>query len=140
MNNSPKARFIRSHSARWTLCLLYTVALAVLSLLPSSTFQPIPLILQYMDKVVHFLMYSIYALLLYWAVGVRHRRRWLYLAGIVLFCTAYGCTMEVLQQILRPDDRMFSLGDIAANTAGALTFACLTARRSEKQQGNQHHR
>ncbi len=119
---------------RWLICGLYTVGITMCSLLPSKSIasllggRNIPL----SDKIVHFGMYGVLAMLVMWALGAGITTK---VSGIGVFigCFFYGLLMEGLQSLLLPGDRYFSWGDTAANGLGALlglaVFYLLIRRR-----------
>jgi VanZ family protein len=76
------------------------------------------------DKVVHFLMYGVLAILLLWALEVKKMHCALVL-GIVLGCFAYGALMEVLQLVAIVGHREFSWADMVANGLGAVVAVVL---------------
>jgi VanZ family protein len=107
---------------RWTICLAYAAAVAALSLAPSRSFEEAPTLFPHQDKVVHALLYAILAGLGLWTVSPE--RPSLGAVGLVVLAAAvYGAALEVCQEWMRPGDRQFSLGDVAANAAGALASA-----------------
>lgn len=66
-------------------------------------------------------MYTIFALLIFWAL-YKVERRFFTLALVTLGCTVFfGVIMEFLQPFVMPGERFFSIGDIVANTAGAVS-------------------
>ena len=79
-----------------------------------------------MDKVAHFGGYAIMAVLVLGALSPRVRRILVRVVVAVGACFLYGTLMEVLQAVM-PLNRELSLGDIAANTAGALAAVCVLA-------------
>ena len=88
--------------------------------MPSSSFPEVGFLqVPGMDKLVHFLMYGGYVGLACWAAFPEGKARWGRAAVIVAYCSMFGLCMEVLQLVLRPGDRSFSLGDAAANLLGA---------------------
>jgi VanZ family protein len=107
----------RKQNVRWISCFLYTIVVTALSLLPSGDLPAYPI--PYLDKIGHFGMYGVFALLLVWAIRTRALNR-LQLFIVGLFCVAYGIVMEVLQRMLCHGDRHFEIGDIVANTAGVV--------------------
>jgi len=115
---------------RWLLTGVYTVALAVVSLLSGDLVDETPDLFPHQDKAGHFIAYAVYALLLAWSWQARRTITALALAAIVVYCTAYGVAMEWLQALLRPGDRMFSLADMAANGMGAVVCVVVFRRRS----------
>lgn len=74
------------------------------------------------DKLVHFCLFGLLAGLICWSADARCRHRKAALFAFVAV-SAYGILIEVLQPLLLPNDRCFSLGDIAANILGAACFA-----------------
>lgn len=104
----------------------YVILVTLASLAPSSTFEEMPPLIEGMDKIIHFLMYSVMALMIYWCT--RFQMRLLHYLGIILFCSAYGFVMEILQLTLTHGDRTFSWGDATANVIGALTLLAIRHR------------
>ena len=105
---------------RFSLVLLYTVLIATLSLAHVPPPGDLPGWLGSLDKVAHFGMYGLYALILmFWkARSQGENRQGMILA--VLWATFYGMLMEILQAMLPQQMRDFSWGDFAANALGAL--------------------
>jgi VanZ family protein len=91
------------------------------SLSPAETFADVPAILLRYDKVVHFVLYGMLASLLRWAMAAHWAVRPAFLV-VVVGASAYGSFMEILQGALVRYHRSFELGDIVANTLGALCF------------------
>jgi VanZ family protein len=75
----------------------------------------------HLDKVVHFLLYGITAILFYRRIRLR-LRLWHILFSIGL-ASLYGFFLEVLQRLV--SWRSFSLSDITANVLGATTFVLI---------------
>jgi len=91
--------------------------IAILSLTPSPDIGPeIP----YVDKVFHFIAYAVLAGLMMWTTPRVSRRRAVTTITIAVSCIMYGLLMEILQPVLWPEDRMYSMADAMANAAGAL--------------------
>ena len=105
---------------RWALFALSTVAITVASLMPARVFTDAPTF-PHADKLIHFVMYGTQSSLLFWACIPNSMKRRAMAIGSILFCTAYGLMMEALQANLPQLDRSFSLADIAANGAGAIS-------------------
>ena len=105
----------RSLRMRRTICGVYMVLIAVLSLVPSWLFPPSLANVPGMDKWVHVAMYGVLGMLLRWTVGTRSglARWWLPAAG-----AGYGLLMEFLQLWLCAGTRSFSWEDALANLAG----------------------
>ena len=116
-----------STNKRWTLCGIYTLLIAVASLAPSRTFKDIPTFSS-ADLLVHFIIYGIYASLLLWALAPKCKNITTRLITTILFCSAYGILMEILQETLLPDDRTFSFWDIAANITGATCISLIMTK------------
>lgn len=72
------------------------------------------------DKVAHFLLYGVTALLVARAIRKRMPKGWSVIAAVVI-ASAYGAAMEVVQHLL--PYRSFSFADMAANFAGAVVFS-----------------
>ena len=84
------------------------------------------------DKIAHFVMYGVTAILLF---RFFERRTTLNRASYMAVAIAafYGAAMEVVQYFL--PYRSFSAGDMAANTAGAF-FACVLYVKGKKLWGS----
>lgn len=104
---------------RWVACFCYGTMLVALSLASPDLLPETAVIIPGADKVVHFLMYCGFALLLRWALGLRMRLPVAVaaLAGLI----GYGLLMEVMQEAFTGGLRFFEWWDVAANTVGALT-------------------
>jgi len=119
---------ISGYKQRCTIWGIYTVLIAVASLAPSSSFKDTPSFL-HADKIIHFIMYGAQAVLLLWALTPKLRKITTRVILTILFCSAYGILMEILQAKLQPNDRTFSIGDIIANIAGATCLSLIMIRR-----------
>ncbi len=120
--------FSTTNKQRWTLWVIYTLLIAVASLAPSSSFKDSPSFL-HADKIIHFLMYGADAALMLWALSTKLRNITTRLILAIAFCSAYGILMEILQATLQPNDRTFSIGDIAANITGATCLSLIIISR-----------
>ncbi|OGW29761.1 MAG: hypothetical protein A2X59_06630 [Nitrospirae bacterium GWC2_42_7] len=100
------------------LLIIWMVLIFVLSVIPvSGPETDMPL-----DKVEHFIAYGLTAILFYRYLRPKTMRA---KAGVESIASAsvYGAVIEVVQYFL--PYRSFSLGDIAANTIGALVFCMI---------------
>ncbi len=108
---------------RWGVLAGYAGVVTWLMLTPSPpglVIKALDLFPQ-VDKVLHFLVYGVLALLLRWALTVHHQLR----AGfttVVLGAVAYGLFMECLQALLVAYARSFEWMDIVSNSLGAFAF------------------
>ncbi len=126
---------------RWLVCGLYTVGITLCSLLPSKSMTSMlgGLNLPLSDKIVHFGMYGILAILVMWAMGAVVITRF---SGGTVFsgCFVYGTLMEALQMLFLPGDRYFSWGDMVANglgaCAGLMVFSLLIRVRRWREEGD----
>jgi len=108
--------------AIWLLFLL------IVSLIPvPAPNMPLP-----SDKFEHFIAYGITAVLLMRYFISRGRKARLVISSI-LIATCYGALLEVLQGLT--SYRQPSLGDVLANTAGAVVFAIAYAAGTKKKSG-----
>ncbi len=121
-----------TNKQRWTLWIVYTLIITVASLAPSSSFKQIQPCLNE-DKIIHFMIYGGDAVLLLWALSAKLKNRTAQLITTILFCSAYGILMEILQATLQPNDRTFSIGDIAANIAGATCLSLIMISRKNSK-------
>jgi len=103
---------------RYGICFGYGVFVGISSLMPSSSFGGWLKIIdcQHSDKIYHFIIYGILAVLIRWAVGGRVLRSFW---AILLVCMIYGALMELGQLLFLNGDRYFSFGDMAANGIGS---------------------
>ena len=109
---------------RWA-CGGHLALIAILSLLPARLFPPSDVSIPGMDKIAHLAMYGFLGVLLRWEASREEGRTsgsWR-LAGAI----GYGLLMEVFQLHIG-GGRMFSWGDVAANTAGVLMLWGLAGR------------
>jgi VanZ family protein len=111
----------------------YLSVVALLSLLPSSTFEEIPPLIPYMDLAVHSIMYGIMAAILLWSFPARTTAVTRHLVMILFFCAGYGLLMELLQGIFSQLNRSFSWADIVANVTGSLIVLVISRRDQSTQ-------
>jgi VanZ family protein len=102
---------------RILLVILYVGCIAALSLLPPQDFPKIPLFKGF-DKVVHIVMYFIFALLFCWAIKTESNYSWLFL--IIPLAIGWGIFMEYLQLKMHIG-RSFDPNDILANSFGVVS-------------------
>ncbi len=116
-------RCLASGAWRWCICFCYAVFIGYLSLLPKEAVTGVSGYVPHLDKMVHFVLYGVFAGLLAWAWQISS---WAWKrVGVAAIAgpTVYGFLMEVLQLIWVAHDRSFSAADIAANTVGAFFFS-----------------
>lgn len=107
--------------AKYILFFAYATGVGILSLWPGASLPKAPgfLAFAHADKLIHGVMYAIMVVLgAYTALPPRQSR--LPLAAI-LFASAYGAILEILQTSITPVARTASAADIAANLAGTLS-------------------
>lgn len=102
---------------RILLVIFYVGCIAALSLLPPHDFPKLPLF-KGADKVVHIIMYFIFALLFCWAVKTEMNHYWLFL--IIPLTIGWGVFMEYLQ-LKTHMGRSFDPNDILANSFGVVS-------------------
>ncbi len=79
----------------------------------------------HLDKMVHFVLYSIFAILCLWSIN--SNQQFLKKAvGVFLFCVAFGILIECLQDYFTTT-RSAELLDVLANTFGVVSGILLTA-------------
>ena len=93
----------------------YTLILVLLSLIPVPDLGLPRFKLLELDKLIHFIMYLIFALI--WGLKIENfsERKIKISAYLILF----GLVLEILQHLL-PFGRYFDLGDFIANATGVL--------------------
>jgi VanZ family protein len=96
------------------------------SVLPVSS----PVTYSSSDKVVHFILYGLTAILFFRRYMSRKARKGAMLSAILL-SSSYGALIEILQYFL--PYREFSAGDIAANISGAFVFCIVYAQRRKHE-------
>ncbi len=102
---------------RRTLCTVYLIVIALLSLWPADSMPHVSLF-PGADKLVHICMYLGLSLLACWGYGAGHRGIWfMYLLLIVVFM--YGALMEILQRTMH-NGRSFEFMDMVANLIGGI--------------------
>ena len=80
------------------------------------------------DKIVHFMLYGLTSIFLFRYLIRRTTVRGVFYKAVAI-ASIYGAAMEVVQYFL--PYRSFSLGDMAANAAGAF-FACLIYKKMQR--------
>ncbi len=109
--------------------LLYSVLIAILSLIHLSAPRDIHPWLSPIDKVAHFRIYALYAIvLLMWGRRSKHGLR-TRLFMTILWATFYGMLMEVIQRMLPQQMREFSWAGALANALGATAGALIAYRQ-----------
>ncbi len=122
--------------ARWAIASAFTLGLAVLSLAPLSG-VPTPRMIPHADKAAHVALYAVYAALIL-VVLFPGRRDGKTLAWVVLYCSAFGALMEVLQAAFPGLNRTGEVADALANAVGAALAAVgigLARRRKRLKAG-----
>ena len=105
--------------ARWFIWGALTIFITAVSLAPSKTFEDVPSF-SYEDLLVHFCLYFGYTASLLFALLPHHKDIKLTIITAAAFSIAYGIGIEILQPIVQPNDRTFSILDILANSTGAV--------------------
>lgn len=105
-------------------CLGYVLLISLVSLSPAGLPRGVPSF-PHEDKFVHFIMYGLLAIFVLQALMPITGNRSAALIWAIIACTGYGTLLEVLQAVLLPGIRFFSVGDIVANSAGAACFGWL---------------
>ena len=97
------------------IAVYYTLILIILSLVPIPDLGLPRFKLLEFDKLIHFIMYLIFALI--WGLKIENflERKMEISAYLILF----GLGLEILQHLL-PFGRYFDLGDFVANSIGVL--------------------
>ena len=107
--------------------ILWALFILALCLLPGKDLPTIPIL--NFDKLVHFSIYAILALMMFYGwkkqdlFPALHRNT---IARILILTSLYGFAVEVMQEIFT-SDRHFDLFDALANSSGAITGSLLGA-------------
>ena len=97
------------------ITVYYTLFLIILSLIPVTDLGFPKFQLFEIDKVVHFVMY--FSLTMLWCFASKNFYRSNF--KLLLFAIFFGSVLEIFQHIL-PFGRYFDLGDLLANSLGAI--------------------
>ncbi|MBI4931233.1 MAG: VanZ family protein [Bacteroidetes bacterium] len=113
------------------LSLLWAILILVLCLMPGKDLPSLT-IFEY-DKIVHFLIYLLLAIMMYY--GWRKQNSFLSLhkntlIKILLITTIYGFAVEIMQELFTAD-RHFDIFDALANSVGAVagSLLCLSLKQ-----------
>lgn len=112
------------------MTVLYILAVAALSLMPSGDLPKVPLF-PGADKLIHTAMYFNLSFLMLWTFHAKKIARW----KLYSFVIGWGLLMECLQNVMNAG-RDFSFYDILANITGVIfgivLYKFLNARFSLK--------
>ena len=97
------------------IAVLYLIVITILSFISLESTPNLGI--DFADKLVHFAIYFLFALL--WFNYFNAKRILKPIAKSILFAVVYGIIIEVLQESLT-DSRQFDYYDIVANVLGAL--------------------
>ena len=95
--------------------IYYTLLLILLSLIPLPDLGFPSFKLFEMDKLIHFIMYSIFIIV--WGLNIELNK--IKIIKLVIYSILLGLFFEILQHAL-PFGRYFDLGDFVANSIGVL--------------------
>jgi VanZ family protein len=109
---------------------LFTISYMGLIFYLSSKTLLLPKMLRNTDKIIHAFVYFILAVLLYFSFLKSGVRRYLFLVSLV-FAVIYGIGDEVHQYYV--PGRIASIGDVIADSFGALLGSFLAARLSSRR-------
>jgi len=100
--------------------IYYTLLLILLSLIPAPDlgFQSFKLF--EMDKLIHFIMYSIFIII--WGLNIWSNK--IKMFNLIIYSILLGLFLEILQHLL-PSGRFFDFGDFVANIIGVLFGAII---------------
>lgn len=116
---------------RFVLLVIYVGCIVALSLLPPQDLPQVELFYG-ADKLIHLMMYFIFAMLGCWALKAEENRARIFL--IILVTVGWGIFMEFMQLEMHAG-RSFSWYDELANATGVLTgilFYLLTSNNTVK--------
>ena len=95
--------------------IYYTLLLILLSLIPVPDLGFPSFKLFEMDKLIHFIMYSIFIII--WGLKIGSNK--IKMFNLIIYCILLGLFLEILQHLLT-FGRYFDLGDFVANSIGVL--------------------
>ena len=95
--------------------IYYTLLLILFSLIPVPDLGFPSFKLFEMDKLIHFMMYSIFIIV--WGLKIGFNK--IKMFSLIIYSILLGLFLEILQYLL-PFGRYFDLGDFIANSIGVL--------------------
>lgn len=113
--------------------LLWFLLITVLSLTPAVQLPSVPFLTS--DKLAHAFFYGVFAWLMLRGYRRSAKNGWNLPTAACVFCalsSIYGALMEVFQYVFIPG-RYFELGDMLANTFGAIVGVLLYALLQRKR-------
>jgi VanZ family protein len=114
---------LNSHLKQYWKPAVWAIVVLLLSIIPGDDLDQLPsLPIPHLDKIGHFILYFVLALLLSAAVS-KTRVRPVLMILIVLLTTTYGGTMELMQLLVH--GRSADWFDFLANASGAITAVIL---------------
>jgi len=121
----------------WLLVTVWAAIILVLCGMPPQDVDKVKFFdLPYMDKIVHFALYFVLAMLVMAVLTLNSHlktSRWTYIITITI-CLLYGWLIEVLQRAFFPG-RSFEWLDVVADTAGAVVGVLLYKKVSRWVKG-----
>ena len=121
----------------WLLVTVWAAVILVLCGMPPQDVDKVKFFdLPYMDKIVHFALYFVLAMLVMAVLTLNSHlktSRWTYIITITI-CLLYGWLIEVLQRAFFPG-RSFEWLDVVADTAGAVVGVLLYKKVSRWVKG-----
>ncbi|MFN3395367.1 MAG: VanZ family protein [Thermodesulfovibrionales bacterium] len=106
--------------SRGLLLILWLFAVLIFSIIPSPETDVGP---ENLDKLIHFIIYGITAILFLRFFSERYQRDKLTGPASIVAASFYGLMMEIFQSFL--PYRSFSLSDMLSNLLGAAVFVTL---------------
>ena len=100
--------------------IYYTLLLILLSLIPVPDLGFPSFKLFEMDKLIHFIMYSIF--IITWGLKIESNK--IKMFNLIIYSILFGLFLEILQHLL-PFGRFFDFGDFVANIIGVLFGAII---------------
>jgi len=120
----------RTNKLTAVILWFFTISYMGLVFYLSSQSQLLPRLIHGTDKIIHTLVYFLLALLLYFSLLNSGVRRYLFLISVV-FAIIYGISDELHQYYV--PGRIASLGDVIADSFGALIGSLLAAKLSSRR-------
>lgn len=111
----------RHFGVRWLAVVVGLAAITWLSIAPAQSLPSVSWLGRHADKVGHFFAYGMLVGIGRWAWFPHWGNRFTFVT-LVVGAIIYGTVMELVQTFLIAQGRTCELGDIVANSLGALVF------------------
>ena len=102
---------------RWAATITFLALMNWLLLVPSKSFENVPVFLSYQDKIVHGMIFAALAGLIRWSIPGVWGKGWRR-AVVIVALAAYGAGIECIQPLIPQAGRMFEWMDLLLDCVG----------------------